>query len=856
MIERIAHYPKQKLPMSQKDDDWKRACVDFFIGSSYIGRYNGRTISERQQINYELYNSRFNRKDLEYVTNPFGVDEEQSFPANIQNFNIIRPKIDLLLGEEIKRPFNWRVIQTNPEATSRIERQKRDMLLQYVMGEISKEINLKAQAQQLQQKQQQQQGQGGQQQGGQPNIGGAGPNVPSETQLSSDFEQQLEQFRHTLDPEFQKLGQMQKTEPVTNPKVKSEAEQMAQLGATIPSPPEIEKYMRYSYKDIYEHAAHSALNYLFYKLDLEEEFIRGFKDALITGTEVYYVGNKEDEPYAERCNPIFFDFDKDPELYHIEKGEWAVRKIRMTPSGAYDRFKDILSEDDLDELLKGQYSISTNANDVNYRFIRKEFQGDSFENLAANLINVYHATWKSYKKVGYLKYKDEFGQEQTTVVDETYKKAKGEKIEWDWIVEVWEGYRFGQNIYAGIRPTDYTCLPYVGLIYSRTNSVSVSLVDLMKPIQYMYIIVWYRLELMLARDKGKVINIDVTQIPKSLGIDFAKWAHYLSAMGINLINPWEEGFDVARQGHEASFNQFGSIDLTVANVINEYVKLLDKLEDMIGEISGVSRQRQGAIANSEQVGNVEKALTQSSLITEQSFWQHSKCKQRVMMCLLNVAKKLWEGKEQKLQFMMDDFERKVFTVPTDFAFNEYDIFISNSAKDTKILESLRALAQPALQSGATLYDVAQMYMTDDIAEMKHKIQEIDEKKLMLAQIQREMQMQMEEKKLQAQVDMREAMVKQREDDSIRKANAMIEVAMIQAQEPQASEIPVPEGIEDNQLEEQKVANDRLKVQGEQDIKRKQLENEMKQHQDQMRLKEKEITSKEKIAKQKPKGNAK
>ena len=167
--------------MSQKDDDWKRACVDFFIGSSYIGRYNGRTISERQQINYELYNSRFNRKDLEYVTNPFGVDEEQSFPANIQNFNIIRPKIDLLLGEEIKRPFNWRVIQTNPEATSRIERQKRDMLLQYVMGEISKEINLKAQAQQLQQKQQQQQGQGGQQQGGQPNIGGAGPNVPSET---------------------------------------------------------------------------------------------------------------------------------------------------------------------------------------------------------------------------------------------------------------------------------------------------------------------------------------------------------------------------------------------------------------------------------------------------------------------------------------------------------------------------------------------------------------------------------------------------------------------------------------------------------------------------------------------------
>ena len=50
-----------------------------------------------------------------------------------------------------------------------------------------------------------------------------------------------------------------------------------------------------------------------------------------------------------------------------------------------------------------------------------------------------------------------------------------------------------------------------------------SLVAIMKPLQYMYIILWYRLEMAIARDKGKIPVIDVTQIPKSMGIDVDKW---------------------------------------------------------------------------------------------------------------------------------------------------------------------------------------------------------------------------------------------------------------------------------------------------------------------------------------------
>nr|DAH68417.1 MAG TPA: portal protein [Caudoviricetes sp.] len=55
----------------------------------------------------------------------------------------------------------------------------------------------------------------------------------------------------------------------------------------------------------------------------------------------------------------------------------------------------------------------------------------------------------------------------------------------------------------------------------------------------MYIVLWYRLELAIARDKGRVVNMDITQIPKSMGITPDKWLHYLSSVGVNFINPYE-----------------------------------------------------------------------------------------------------------------------------------------------------------------------------------------------------------------------------------------------------------------------------------------------------------------------------
>ena len=464
-------------------------------------------------------------------------------------------------------------------------------------------------------------------------------------------------------------------------------------------PEQIAKYIDKDYKDVVENTAYHTLEYLREKLQIDNEFIKGWKDALIGGYEVYYVGVLNAEPYMERVNPMYFSFDRSPDLEFIEDGAWCCRKMRMPITEVYDRYYDKLSEKDLKKLedmvsaVPGRNMGEKDPVD-NFQGIRLHFYDNPiYDANGRGCINVWHSCWKSFKKIYYVTVLDEAGQQQVEMVDETYKPVGTEvSIEPDWIVEVWEGYRAGDDMYFGIQPIEYQHisidnpnsqkLPYCGAVYSATNSKPRSLVSILKPLQYMYIVLWYRLELAIARDKGKVITMDITQIPKSMGITPERWLHYLSSVGVNFVNPYEGNPSDPSGTRAAAFNQFGQADLTMSNVIAEYIQLMDKIEQLAGTISGITEQRQGAISASELVGNVERSVVQSSHITEPLFWQHAQCKKHVLNMLLNTAKGAWEetGK-QKLQYIFDNGERAFLDITPKFYYEDMDVFVSDTSKD-------------------------------------------------------------------------------------------------------------------------------------------------------------------------------
>jgi hypothetical protein len=50
--------------------------------------------------------------------------------AKIQHYPIINSKLNILLGEERRRPFNYHAVVTNPEAVSEIEKTKKNLIFQ------------------------------------------------------------------------------------------------------------------------------------------------------------------------------------------------------------------------------------------------------------------------------------------------------------------------------------------------------------------------------------------------------------------------------------------------------------------------------------------------------------------------------------------------------------------------------------------------------------------------------------------------------------------------------------------------------------------------------------------------------
>lgn len=709
----VNSFPIQKIPFSQKSEEWKKTCVDYIIGQSQLSNGSSIPTDEEMQIYYDLYNSVYSEKDLKYVTNPFNQDD--GFPAVAQDYNIIRPKIDLLIGEETKRPFNFKVCRTSDAAAGEMQEKAKQMLLDYVQASIMAKMGPEEQAR-------------------------------YEEALSS--------------------GEIQ-------------------------TPEQIQEYLTKEYKDVAEVTAYHTLNYLKHSLNIDHEFVKTWKDGLIAGEEVIYVGIRNGEPCLNRVNPKNFWFDDAEGIEFIHEASMCCYKMLMPYTQVYDEFYDKLDEKQLNQLLEkfGQYgkgaknwlgdkNMVDDWNHIDTKIYSKYPDHNPYGD--AEDVVVYHVCWKSFKKIGFVTViNPETGEEEEFVVDEYYKSTGNEvNVEWDWIIEVWEGYN-ADDLYFGIQPIEYQYitsknlnsqrLPYTGIVYSNTNSAPKSLVSIMKPLQYLYITTFYRMELAMARDKGKVPVMDVTQIPKGLGIDTAKWMHYLSALGVAFINPYDEGWDIPGRegGRPSNFNGFTTWDLTMGNVIAQYIQLLDKIESMASELSGVTPQRQGAISSTELIGNVERSVIQSAHITEPLFWMHNQVKRQALLMLLNTAKAAWKDSDkQYLNYIFDDTTRAFITLTDNFPYEDFDIFVTDSTKEVQAIEQLRALIQPAMQNGASLVDAAEMYTMDNLSLIKSKLQELEQQRLSQQQAmqQQEAEQQQQLIQMQNQVKEQELMLKEAELD--------------------------------------------------------------------------------------------
>lgn len=690
------HFPPQKLSRKAKTKTWAKKCIDAAEDLS-IFRYDGIRESYKNKVsNYNLANDLLDTKDIEKVTNPLGLSEA-TFPAKMQNYPIANPKIDLLVGEERKRRFNWQVRVTNDDAISQKEEEKKGQIMQFLQEQITAEA----------------------------------------------FDEK------DAEAKLQKLN----------------------------------KYLNYEWQDLRERTATHILNYLYKALDMKDMFSRGFEDALIAGEEIYCADIVGGEPILRRVNPLNLHTVRGGESPYIEDSDIIVEDGYYSPGQIIDTFYDYLTPQDVKDIDENL----TTTGDNDFIKIGEREQSIMIDGLidteaAGNKpygeyydtegnIRVVRVCWRSLKKVGTLTYYDEEGLQQETVVSEDYKidKDAGESIKWFWIGEWWEGTKIGEDKYVKIqpRPIQFRSMTnlskcgsgYTGIAYNINSSKAKSLMDRMKPYQYLYNVFMYRTELAFAKSKGKIASMDLAMVPDHW--DPEQWMYYAEVHGWAVKDSFKEARKGAAQGKLAGQMQAQSpvLDLEMGNYIQQHIMMLQFIENQLGKIAGVTEQRQGQIENRELVGNVERAVSQSSHITEKWFDLHNHVKKRAMASLLETAKHAWKGsKDKRVQYVLDDMSTSILNLDAE-QFNEadYGLVLSDTANDQELLSTLKQLAHAGIQNDKMDFSgLMDIYLDPSIASMRRKIEARESEKMQRDQEAQQQAQEMQQQQLQAQAEAQQA----------------------------------------------------------------------------------------------------
>ena len=647
--------------------------------------YNGTSEYQRRKVNYDLYNNILDYSDLSYVCQPFG-SEVGELPAKMVNRDISSNRIKALEGLESKRPFSFKVMAVNRDATTRREEEEFGRIKEFVVNEIMRPIRLEIELKYQQQ------------------------NLNREL-----TEREKQEIQNKINEELQ-----------------------------AQTPDRVRQYMQRDHQDPSEVLHHQLSEYLIKNQDMQRKFNKGWKHGLISAYSVFYVGIQSSKPVFKCCNPLRFDCDKSPDNDFIEEGEWASYEFRMTPSQVISMFD--LTDEEIDRVYE---DCSLYAEES---FVENMFTYDEdYRDFQENTISVIHAVFKAPRKVGFLTYLDKNGEYQEIFVDETYRLNKDQgdiSIEWDWIPEVYEGYQIGTDIYKGMQPIPgqfkdmdnlYNCkLPYHGVIFDDLNSKPTSVMDRMKVYQYYYNIVNYRLELLLASDKGKKILMNINAIPEDSGIDIEKWQYFFESTPFMWYNPDQEGTTYQDVNTIAK-----TLDLSLASDIGKYIELAEFLDRKCGKSVGITDAVIGDISPSSEVGNTKQEIVQTSNILEPYFELFNHVKRNCLQSLIDCAKVAYtENPPECLTYILDDMSLQ--TIKMDIGLLESStvgVFVQSSYKSDDVKSMIQQFTHAALQNQkAELSDALSIIRQEGSQEAEEILRAAEEKRNLIEQQQQERQL--------------------------------------------------------------------------------------------------------------------
>lgn len=720
--------PPQQLSYTKKNKEWRKKHLDWADRNSYLNHSYIRNTIRHKKINYDLINGKLHMHDLAKVLNPDGI-EASYIPDEIQHYPIMNSKLNVLRGEEIKRPFDFRVVVTNPNSISEIEEAKKQQVLQ-VITEL----------------------------------------VQNTAQSEEEAQQELQRINEEFTYDWQDLREIRSNELINHYSKEQDFKTIFNSGFmdAMTVGEEIYRCSIVSGEPLLER-----LNPLKVKV-FKSGYSNKIEDADIITIEDYWslgkiidtfyehLSEKEVKRLENLLSGKTKDSSEDPNDYFVkvDNGDGLIEDTDMlfTPSESSDSLSPYDTAGNI-RVLQVYWKSRRKIKKV------KSYNVDTGEEV------------EEFYPEDYI-INESLGEEETIYwINEAWE---GTKIGDD----VYVCMRPRPIQYNRLNNPSRCHFGIIGNIYNFNDSKPFSLVDMMKRYNYLYDALHDKLNKTLHKNWGMLVNLDLAKVPEGWNID--QWMHYAKVAGIVVTDSFREGQIGAATGKLAgglNNASTGVINAESGNSIQHLINTLEYIKNEMSEVAGISRQREGQISNRETVGGVERATLQSSHITEWLFSIHENLKKRVVECFIETAKIAMKGTNKKFQYLLSDNSMRIMDIDGDeFADNDYGLIIDNTTTSMQLDQRLDMLAQAALQNQLLNFSsIINLYTTSSISEKINIIRKGEKAMQKTQQEAQQQAMQMQQEQLKAQQEQVRIQMEHQTSLNERDNNTKIEVAKIQSE---------------------------------------------------------------------------
>ena len=679
MFNSVRQFPRQKLPFKSKNKSWRKLHLDW---ADEQGRLFSETIRKRmynKKININLYNGKVNKDDIKLTLNPNNLDDFY-IPDNIQHYPIVTPRIDVLVGEESDRRFDWTVRIINPTAVSEIETEKKKLISQ----KIEELIRMKY--------------------------------------SEEEVEKELARFDNYINFEWQDIREKR-----ANLLLKHYVKEL-----------DVQYKFSEGFKDALLVAEEGYLCDIrhneptFEKLNplktyvIQHGYSNRYEDASIIVIDDYWSPGKLVDEYHDKLTPADIEY-----ILNSGKVNHGARAMNG------DTFKEDIDDRKGIEIARGLAldldMFIDSVDDVYPNFNARDDYFDTEGN-----IRVLRVFWRSYKSIKVVSYPDpQTGETLIKYRDENYvhRPELGEEVETRWVSQWWQGLKAGEKVYTDMRPRPiqynklsnpgYNTPGIVGQIYNTNDQKAVSLMDQAKVFNYLFDGAFHRLMETYSKFLGPILEIDKAKFPE--GWDLTKSLFFAKKAGVLLIDSFKEGKKGMATGKLAGAvgNTSGKIyNSDIGGYIEQHLSFMEYCKVQMDEIIGVPKQRLGQVEKRETVGGVDTAIRQGNYVTAMLYKKHDDVKKRALTLLLETAKIAGKGNKLKMSYVADDYSNQIMEIDGDeIAEMDYGLEVTNDSDNLRLEQNLTQLAHAALQNQTLSFStIMKIFTSPSLVEIQRLIE--------------------------------------------------------------------------------------------------------------------------------------